>query len=154
MNVHIKQSLNTVLAGGAIAAGWWVYGWQGIVLAVTVIVFWMLLQFNRATRVLQRAGQRPIGEIDSIVMMQAKLAHGQNMQEVIALAGSLGRKFSERDEWQWTDLGGNEIVVTFRRGVVVRWAVARQDTTDTETTTTTTTETEPPAPQELPAQPK
>lgn len=125
--MQIKQSLNGLLAGCAIVAGWWAYGWQGIVFAISLIVFWMLMQFNRAARAMQKAGLRPVGHIDSVVMLQARLAHGMQLAEVIALAGSLGRKFSDHDEWQWTDAAGHEIVLTFRRGRLIRWAVARNE---------------------------
>ncbi|MEY4749769.1 MAG: hypothetical protein RIQ60_1983 [Pseudomonadota bacterium] len=118
---------NGLLIGGAVLAGWWAWGWQGLILAFTLIVFWSLLQFRRATRALQNAANRPIGQIDSVTMMQARLEPGQQMAEVLQISGSLGIQQGDRDEWQWSDAGGNEIVVTFRRGVVVRWAVARAD---------------------------
>ncbi|MEO8298951.1 MAG: hypothetical protein ABI574_14205 [Burkholderiales bacterium] len=125
--MQIKNSLNGLIAGCAIVAGWWAYGWQGIVFSISLIVFWMLVQFNRAARAMQKAGQQPVGYIDSVVMLQARLAHGMQLAEAIALAGSLGRKFSDRDEWQWTDAAGHEIVLTFRRGRLIRWAVARNE---------------------------
>jgi hypothetical protein len=118
---------NGLLIGAAVLAGWWGWGWQGLVLAVTLIVFWMLLQFGRATRVLQNAARRPMGQIDSVVMMQARLEPGMQMPEVLAISGSLGLQQGGRDEWLWSDVGGNDIVVTFRRGIVIRWAIARVD---------------------------
>jgi hypothetical protein len=117
--------VNGLLAGAAVMIGWWGWGWRGLALAVTVIVFWMLLQFGRAARSLRHAAQRPVGHVDSAVMFQAKLAHGMNMQEVIAITGSLGQKVSDADDWRWADAAGDEVVVYFRRGHVVRWALAR-----------------------------
>lgn len=118
---------NGLLAGGAVIAGWWAWGWQGLLLAASVILFWLLMQFTRALRVLRHAGQRPVGQVDSAVMLQSRLVHGMNMQELIALTGSLGRKLGELDDWQWSDAGGNTVVVHLRRGKVVRWSLARPD---------------------------
>lgn len=134
MALQWKQSGNGLLAGLAVLVGWWAYGWQGLLFAISVVVFWMLVEFGRANRALQRAAQRPVGHLDSAVMFQARLNHGMTMQEVIALAGSLGRKVGERDEWEWADASGNEVVVTFRRGVVIRWAIARNEVADDDTT--------------------
>jgi hypothetical protein len=116
---------NGLLLGGAIVAGWWMYGWPGLVLAITLIVFWMLLQFGRATRALANAAHRPVGLVDSVVMTQSRLDTGLQMAEVLQITGSLGVQQGRRDEWLWHDEAGNELLVTFRRGIVIRWAVAR-----------------------------
>lgn len=121
----MNNVVNGLLAGAAVMVGWWGWGWRGLVLAVTVIAFWMLLQFGRAMRSLRNAAQRPVGRIDSAVMFQARLAHGMNLQEVIAVSGSLGQKVGTSDDWRWVDDAGHEVVVYFRRGHVVRWAFAR-----------------------------
>jgi hypothetical protein len=118
---------NGLLVGGAIVAGWWVYGWQGLLLAITLIVFWMLLQFRRATRALANAAHRPIGLVDSVVMAQSRLDTGMQMPDVLQITGSLGVRQGTRDEWLWHDEAGNELLVTFRRAIVIRWAVARVD---------------------------
>ncbi|MEY2687130.1 MAG: hypothetical protein RL375_1328 [Pseudomonadota bacterium] len=130
-----------LLVGAAIVAGWWAYGWQGLVLAITLIVFWMLLQFRRATRALANAAHRPVGLVDSVVMTQARLDTGMQMADVLHITGSLGVQQGNRDEWLWHDEAGNELLVTLRRGIVIRWAVAR---VDADTTTL------PPAPLHTP----
>ena len=43
MNPWIGWTLATLL----VLAGWTRYGWQGVLFAVTAVVFWLLLQFNR-----------------------------------------------------------------------------------------------------------
>ncbi|BDI07414.1 hypothetical protein [Sphaerotilus microaerophilus] len=121
------QTFNMVLAGSALLIGWFFYGWQGVVVSVTIIAFWMVLQFNQATRVLRQAASQPKGQIDSIVRVQSRLAHGMTMAEVLRITGSLGVPTERRDEWLWRDAAGHEIAVTLRRNVVVRWAVARAD---------------------------
>ncbi|MEY8879695.1 MAG: hypothetical protein AB9M60_24520 [Leptothrix sp. (in: b-proteobacteria)] len=117
--------VNGVLVGGAVMAGYWVYGWRGLVLAVTLIAFWLVLQFNQATRVLRHAGQRPKGEVDSVVMLQSRLEPGLTMLEVLKLTGSLGIQVGQRDEWDWQDAGDNLLRLVFRRGVLIRWELAR-----------------------------
>ena len=127
MTPRLHPALPALLAGSAVIVGWWQYGWHGLVLGLTLIVFWLVLQFNHASRVLRHAGQRPIGHIDSVVQVQARLAHGLHMTDVLMLTGSLGRQIGTREDWQWSDPAGNDLVVSLRRGVVVRWAVAHAE---------------------------
>lgn len=122
-----SKNFNTVMIGSALLIGWFLFGWQGAVLSITLIAFWMILQFNQATRTLHDVAQQPKGKIDSIVRVQSKLAHGMTMPEVLRITGSLGVPTERRDEWLWQDAAGHEIAVTLRRNVVVRWAVARAD---------------------------
>ncbi len=127
MSMKPNHTMTAIAAGSAVIYGWWAHGWLGLMLAVCAAAGWIWLQFRQQQRLLQQASEKPAGRVDSVVMMQARLAHGMEMAEVVALAGSLGHKYSAMDEWQWTDPAGNDIVVTFRRGVVVRWAVAHQE---------------------------
>jgi hypothetical protein len=92
-----------------------------------VIVFWLVMQFTRALRVLRHAGQQPVGHVDSAVMLQSRLEHGMTMQELIAFTGSLGTRLGELDDWQWIDPGGNAVVVHLLRGKVVRWSMVRPE---------------------------
>lgn len=119
--------MSAIAIGSAVIYGWWAHGWQGLMIGLVAAGLWAWVQFRRDRRLLAEASQRPAGHVDSVVALQAQLAHGMQMSEVVALAGSLGRAYGPRDEWQWTDDIGNEIVVTFRRNVVVRWAVARSE---------------------------
>ena len=65
------------LALAALVAGYVGWGWPGLVLAVTVLVFWLLLEFSRALRVMRMAAGRPKGVVDSAVMLHlaAKAFH-------------------------------------------------------------------------------
>ena len=114
------------LATVAVAAGWQGYGWPGVALAVSVIAFWLLMQFNRSLRVLRNAGSAPIGHIDSAVMLNAKLQAGMPMIKVVALTKSLGRRVSEEPErWAWSDPGGSEVVLSFDKGICKSWVLNR-----------------------------
>ena len=114
------------LAAIALFAGWRQYGAQGLVLGATLIVFWLVLQFNRSVRVMRRAGASPIGQIDSAVMLNAKLRTGMQMLQVLALTRSLGRRAGADGNVQtWADAGGSAVVVTFRHGRCANWLLRR-----------------------------
>ena len=118
--------LGWLLAAAALGVGWWSYGWRGLVLAATVIVFWMLLQFSRAVRLLRQAAQAPVGHVDSAVMLQARLRVGQPLGDVIRAAGSLGRRVKEDPEtFAWTDRGDVRLEVEFVNGRSSVWRLER-----------------------------
>ena len=117
------------LAAAALAVGWLSYGWRGVVLALTVIVFWLLLQFSRALRLLRSAGQAPIGHVDSALMLQSRLRAGMRLPAVIGLTRSLGRKVRDEPEtFAWRDTGGDEVEIEFVGGRCTRWTLRRADT--------------------------
>jgi len=114
------------LAAAALVAGWLGYGWRGIVLALTVIVFWLLLQFSRSLRVLQRAGRAPVGHVGNAVMLQSKLRQGMPLMQVLQLTKSLGQKLAEVPEtWGWTDAGGDQVRLVFEGGRLQSWTLER-----------------------------
>jgi hypothetical protein len=122
--------LGWTLAVAALLAGYLSWGWRGIVLALTVIAFWLLLQFSRTVRLLRQAAGAPIGHVDSAVMLQAKLRQGAALSEVIALTHSLGRKLREEPEtFAWRDAGGAQVEVEFKAGRCTGWRLTRQEAT-------------------------
>ncbi len=117
-----------VLAVAAVAAGWMRYGWRGVALALTVIVFWLLLQFTRALRVLREASGRPVGQVGNAVMLHARLARGMRLPAVLKLTRSLGRKVADEPEtFVWADAGGDEVQVELRAGRVAAWTLRRAE---------------------------
>jgi hypothetical protein len=115
------------LAAAALVAGWLSYGWRGVVLALSVIAFWLLLQASRTLRVLRNAAQSPLGHVDSAVMLNAKLSVGLRLAEVMATTRSLGRKVSDEPEvFAWRDGGGDELEATFVDGRCTHWQLRRQ----------------------------
>jgi len=107
------------IAAAAVAVGYAVYGWPGVALAFSIVVFWLLLQFSRALRVMRKAADRPIGHIDNAVMLQARLQPGMRMLQVVALTRSLGQKVSDRPEvFVWRDDGGDAVHVTLDNGCI------------------------------------
>jgi hypothetical protein len=124
----MNATIGWILAVLAIAIGYTVYGWPGVALAVSVLVFWLLLQFTRAMRVMRAAGQAPVGHVASAVMLQAKLRPGLRLLELITLTKSLGEKLADDPEtYRWTDPGGASVTTELRGGRLAEWRFARPD---------------------------
>lgn len=114
------------LAVAAVAAGWVGYGWPGVLLAVSVVVFWLLLQFSRVLRVMRLAAGRPLGSIDNAVMLNAKLRLGMKLLQILPLTRSLGVKVADDPEtFVWTDAGGDRVRVELRKGACTAFVLER-----------------------------
>lgn len=126
----VKPTVGAALAATALAAGYLSYGWRGIVLALTVIAFWLLLQFSRTLRVLRNAAQSPVGHVDSAVMFNARLSAGMRLPQVLALTHSLGHRVSDQPEvFAWRDGGGDTVELTFVDGRCTHWLLQRRRAT-------------------------
>jgi hypothetical protein len=122
----VSPLLGWALAAALLATSGYSYGWPGLALGFSVIVFWLLLQFNRALRMMKKAGSAPVGHVDSAVMLNAKLQPGMRMMEVLRLTNSLGEKAGESPEaWRWRDGGGVAVTVEFAAGRISRWTLER-----------------------------
>jgi hypothetical protein len=118
--------LGWALVAVFVALAWQQYGWQGVLFALTVVVFWLLLQFSRTVRAMRLAGQAPVGHVDSAVMLNAKLRPGMTMLQVIGLTKSLGRKLDAGDDdWAWSDEGGSTVRLHFTGGKLARFELDR-----------------------------
>ena len=121
-------TIGWALAVAAVAVGYVGYGWRGVLLAVTVIVFWLLLQFSRALRVMRLAAQAPVGQVPSAVMLHAKLQPGMPLMAVIKLTRSLGRKVRDEPEtFAWRDESGAEVEIEFAGGRCRVWRLTRAE---------------------------
>ncbi len=122
----MNPRLGWLLAAVFAFAAWRAYEWAGLAFAASAIVFWLLLQFNRAVRVMKNAADSPVGHVASAVMLHAGLAHGMTMLQIVAKTKSLGRKIEgSDDDWRWSDDGGASAVLRFERGRLVRWQIER-----------------------------
>ena len=101
-----------IIGGAAIA--YQSYGWRGLVVVASVLVFGILLHFSRMMQVLKRAANRPIGSVDSAVMLNAKIKPGATLLHVVAMTRSLGllksAKGAQPEVFEWKD--GSQSVVT------------------------------------------
>ena len=114
------------LAAAAVVVGFMSYGWPGLLLALSVVVFWLLLQFSRAVRVMRNAAERPLGHIASAVMLQSKLQPGMRLLQIVALTRSLGEKLADEPEtFVWRDAGGDAVRVELRDGRVSAFRLDR-----------------------------
>ena len=107
------------------------YGWQGVALVGGGIVMFLLLHFNRAMKVLQRAAERPVGYVDSAVMLNAKLKPGSTLMHVVAMTRALGELKSQDgtqpELYRWTDNGNSWVDATFVDGKLKAWTLTRPD---------------------------
>lgn len=118
--------LGWALAVLAVAAGYMSYGGRGVLLAFTVIVFWLLLQFSRTLRTLRLAARSPVGHVASAVMLQARLKIGLRLVDVIGMTRSLGERVSESPEvWRWRDDGGAAVMLEFEQARLAHWQLER-----------------------------
>jgi hypothetical protein len=116
------------LAALAVLAGLWQYGWMGGLLGLSVVLFWLLLQFSRSLRVLRQAGQAPVGTVANAVMLQARLQAGMPLLKILPLTGSLGRKLSDTPEvFAWTDAAGDSVELEMAAGRLRAWRLRRRD---------------------------
>lgn len=128
MNNWIGSGLALV----ALVGGGLLYGWQGVILALTVVVFWLLLQFSRLMRVMKAASEGPVGRVESAVMLNARLRAGMRLVEVLPLTRSLGQKISDSPEtFGWTDAGGARVELVLDAGRVSRWTLLRPEAEET-----------------------
>jgi hypothetical protein len=65
-------ALRGVMALVLVAAFVW-EGWMGLTAVIGVLVMWALVQFTRTLKVLQRAALQPKAQIQSAVMLHARL---------------------------------------------------------------------------------
>ncbi len=126
-----QELLGWGLGSLAVAVGYVQWGWQGVVLAITLVVFWLLLQFSRSLRSLREAAGAPVGSVSSAVMLHTKLKAGMNLPAVMRLAGSLGRKVVDDPEtFEWSDEGGVKVRAEMKAGRLARWELLREEETN------------------------
>ncbi|MDM0038991.1 glycerate kinase [Variovorax sp. J22G21] len=122
--------------GGLVLLGfaWKSYGWAGVALVSGAIVMFLLMHFNRTMQVMRRAANRPIGYVDSAVMLNAKLKPGVTLLHVMALTRAIGELRSPKDQqpelYRWTDGGGSWVDAEFQDGKLRQWSLTRPESED------------------------
>ncbi|MBC7380137.1 MAG: glycerate kinase [Burkholderiaceae bacterium] len=124
------QKIFVAVAGVAlVAAAWRAFGWAGVAFVATGIVMWALMTFTRMMKVLQRARDRPMGHVDSAVMLNAKLKTRMSLLHVLAMTRSLGEFRSEEgaqpEIFRWTDTSDSHVTTEFVDGKLTKWELQR-----------------------------
>ena len=123
-----KVLVPLAIIGGA-ALAYRSYGWPGIAVVVTFLVFGILLHFTRLMTILKRAANRPIGHVDSAVMLNAKLKPGATLMHVVAMTRALGLLRSVKDAqpevYEWKDAGESVVTCTFVGGKLSQHVLVR-----------------------------
>lgn len=129
MNARWGWALATVAVALATAQG----GWRGALLMGSVVVFWLLWQFNRSLRVLRGAAQAPMGLVPNAVMLHAKLRPGLTLLQILPLTGSMGLKLDgPAERFRWQDAGGDGVELTLANGRLTHWQLTRENTAEAE----------------------
>ena len=127
--MNLQKFFVPVVGAAVVALAYRQYGWFGVVAVATGVVMWLLLHFTRLMTVLKRAANRPIGYVDSAVMLNAKLKPGVNLMHVVAMTRALGQLQSEKDMqpevFRWTDGTQSHVTCTFVSGKLTHYALFR-----------------------------
>lgn len=129
--MNLQKILIPLAIIAAAALAWQSYGWKGIAVVVSMLVFGILLHFSRMMQVLKRAASRPIGYVDSSVMLNAKLKPGMTLMHVIAMTRALGALQSAKDVqpevFRWTDGSESHVTCTFVGGKLTHHELFRPE---------------------------
>jgi hypothetical protein len=112
------------LAVAALYVGYKNFGWQGIVFAITLIVFWLLMQYSRINRVMRRIANHPKGHVGDARGLALKLKKGVSLLDVLKMTNSLGLLTQQTPEtYRWSDDSGQSIDVVFVDGRASSWTL-------------------------------
>jgi hypothetical protein len=103
----------------ALLAGWSAWGWQGLVVAGSLVAFWMALDVSRAFRLMRKAGQAPLGAVGNAVMLHSQVRPGMTLIELVRHTRSLGRpveRAGAEEAFEWHDGAGDRVVIELRHG--------------------------------------
>ena len=122
--MNFQRIFIPVAGVAAVVLAYRFYGWAGVAAATAGLVMWMLLHFSRMMKILKRAANRPIGYVDSAVMLNAKLKPGMTLLHVVAMTRAMGEpqstKNAQPEVFRWTDGSQSQVTCTFASGKLVR----------------------------------
>jgi hypothetical protein len=127
--MNFQRYLVPIGTVGFTAWAWQSWGWMGIAMVVTGGVMWLLLYFTRLVQIMKRASKRPIGFVDSSVMLNAKLKAGVSLMHVIAMTRALGQPETEKgaqpEVFSWRDGSQSVVRCVFSQGKLQSWTLDR-----------------------------
>jgi hypothetical protein len=132
--MNFQKILVPVAGVAVVVLAYRFYGWGGVAAAASAVVMWVLLNFTRMMQVLKRAADRPIGFVESAVMLNARLKPGMTLLHVVAMTKSLGAQQSEKNTqpevFRWTDGGDSHVTCTFAGGKLSHHVLFRPEPSD------------------------
>ena len=124
------------LALTLIAVATWQYSWQGFIVAITFVVFWLLLQFSQTLRFMRGISINPMGHVQNTVMLQSKLRKGMTLLQIMKITQSMGSPLthscdhpdaSAADQaWLWEDAAGDAVGIYFNGDRCIHWELSRR----------------------------
>ena len=127
--MQFKKILIPLACSALLVGAFDAYGWPGLAVAGGGLMMWLLLHFTRLMQILKRAANRPVGYVDSAVMLNVKLRAGVTLIHVIAMTRSLGALQSEKDVqpelYRWTDGTDSHVTCEFSGGKLKKWELVR-----------------------------
>ena len=132
--MNFQKILVPAAGVGAVAWAYQLYGRTGVAAVAAAGVMWLLLHFTRMMQVLKRAANRPIGYVDSAVVLNAKLKPGMTLLQVVAMTRALGERQSGKEAqpevFGWSDDTQSQVTCTFVCGKLTQHALFRPEATD------------------------
>jgi len=118
---RLRALLFPALALTLCVAAWRSYGAQGLLLAVLMLSFWVLLHFTKLMRLLRAAASRPIGAVAEVPTLQSQLRLGMALHDVIRRTACLGERLNEPvgadvESFCWSDEKGRRLLLRFEAG--------------------------------------
>jgi hypothetical protein len=128
-----RRFLFPALAAALGYAAWTQYGGKGLLLAVLMLSFWVLLQFTQLMRLLRTAATRPLGHVSDAPALRARLQRGMPMAHVVRLTRSLGQRIDTGTDpgpggaecFEWGDEQGHVLRAHFVHGRLDRFEMRR-----------------------------
>ena len=127
--MNFQRILVPVSVVGMVVWAWHTQGWLGVAAVASAGVMWLLLWFTRVVQLMRRASKRPVGFVDSAVMLNAKLKTGMTLMHVIALSRALGvlesPKNAQPEIFSWRDGSQSVVRCVFVQGRLDSWTLDR-----------------------------
>lgn len=116
---------------------WRQYGGLGLMLAFSMLMFWLTIQFSQTMRVLKRAANQPKGTVAHALKLHVKLQPGMKLLAVIGLTGSLGEMLSapntQPEVFRWSDDSGSSVTARFLDGRLMEHTIERAESANPDT---------------------
>jgi hypothetical protein len=127
--MNFQRILVPIAVVGMVGWAWHTQGWMGVAAVASAGVMWLLLWFTRVVQLMRRASKRPVGFVDSAVMLNAKLKQGMTLMHVIALSRALGllesAKNAQPEIFSWRDGSQSVVRCVFVQGRLDGWTLDR-----------------------------